>query len=140
MLCTIDVKAKLIQNLVAIMYVSTGIIMNFTTSYNSVGKSSALYDNTNFECKPSLKWVKRQCYILSVKKQLCSLNSKMNIHVYWGLYGKKDYLSKSAFALLNHFLIIKTDWAIYFPHYSSYLQQHSGRLLPGVIEYFKNTT
>ena len=55
MLCTVDVKAKPIQKLVVIMYVSTGSLMIFTTSYNSVGKSSALYDNTNVECKPSLK-------------------------------------------------------------------------------------
>ena len=55
MLCTLDVKAKPIQILVVIAYVSTGILMNFTTSLNSVVKSSALYDNTNVECKPSLK-------------------------------------------------------------------------------------
>ena len=79
MLCTLDVKAKPIQNLVVIMYVSTGILMNFTTSYNSVGKSPALYDSTNVECKPSLKWVTRQCYIFSVETQLCTLNSKMNL-------------------------------------------------------------
>ena len=57
MLCTLDVKAKPIQNLVVMMYVSTGILMNFTTSYNSVGKSPTLYDSTGVECKPSLKWV-----------------------------------------------------------------------------------
>ena len=80
MLCTVDViKAKPIQNLVVIMYVSTGILMKFTTSYNSVGKSSALYDNTNVECKPSLKWVTRQYSIFSVETQLCTLNSKMNL-------------------------------------------------------------
>ena len=45
MLCIVDVKAKPIQNLVVIMYVSTGILMNLTTSYNSVGNSAALYDN-----------------------------------------------------------------------------------------------
>ena len=54
MLCTVDIKAKPIQNLVVTIYVSTRILMNFTTSYNSVGKSSALYDNTNFECKARL--------------------------------------------------------------------------------------
>ena len=79
MQCTVDVKAKPIQNLVLIMYVSTRILMNFTTSHNSVCKSSALYDNTNVECKLSLKWVIQQCYIFSVETQRCTLNSEMNL-------------------------------------------------------------
>ena len=61
MLCTVDVKAKPIQNLVITMCLSsTGILMNLTSynSVDSVGKFSALYDNTKVTCKP-LKWVTR---------------------------------------------------------------------------------
>ena len=50
-----------------------------------------------------------------VETQLCTLNSKMNLLGF--LWQEKNCLSKSAFALLNHYLIVKTDWAIFFSHY-----------------------
>ena len=40
---------------IMVIYICTGILMKLNTSYNSVGKFSALYDNTNGECKLSLK-------------------------------------------------------------------------------------
>ena len=77
MLCTLDVEAMPIQNLVATIYVFIGLLINLTSSNNSVGTSAALYDSTKIERVPSLKLLTRQCdFLCYFRKLFCILKSK----------------------------------------------------------------